>query len=156
MITYYLKVDGVILYEGKSEKSVDLHFHGKIKAGWRTRQEVLDLGLDPKDLEERLVVDREEIPANLELKDENNIVIQEASDLIPAVTHLQYFVPANYTIELEDEESSEYKLSHYAEFRAKEYPSIQEQLDLRFWDEVNGTTIWKDTISAIKAKYPKA
>ncbi len=43
----------------------------------------------------------------------------------------------------------------YAEKRLAEYPSIQEQLDMQYWDMVNGTTIWKDTIDGIKAKYPK-
>lgn len=43
----------------------------------------------------------------------------------------------------------------YAEKRAKEYPSIADQLDMLYWDKVNGTNKWKETIEAIKAKYPK-
>ena len=43
----------------------------------------------------------------------------------------------------------------YALFRAEEYPSIQDQLDLQYWDAINGTTIWVDTITAIKQKYQK-
>jgi hypothetical protein len=39
--------------------------------------------------------------------------------------------------------------------RASEYPSIQEQLDLQYHDQVNGTTKWKDKIKSIKDKYPK-
>ncbi len=39
--------------------------------------------------------------------------------------------------------------------RAKEYPTIQEQLDMQYWDSVNGTTTWQDAINAVKAKYPK-
>ena len=39
--------------------------------------------------------------------------------------------------------------------RADEYPSIQEQLDMQYWDNVNGTTVWQNTINAIKLKYPK-
>ena len=35
------------------------------------------------------------------------------------------------------------------------YLSINEQLDLIYWDQINGTTTWKDHISAVKAKYPK-
>ena len=35
------------------------------------------------------------------------------------------------------------------------YASIQEQLDMQYWDAVNGTTTWKDHIAAVKAKYPK-
>jgi len=43
----------------------------------------------------------------------------------------------------------------YTELRAAEYPSIQEQEDMKYWDEINGTTVWRDTITAIKEKYPK-
>jgi hypothetical protein len=39
--------------------------------------------------------------------------------------------------------------------RMDEYPSIQEQLDMQYWDSVNGTTTWQDAIDAVKAKYPK-
>ena len=43
----------------------------------------------------------------------------------------------------------------YAELRAANYPSREEQLDMMYWDKVNGTTTWEDTIQAIKDKYPK-
>ena len=52
----------------------------------------------------------------------------------------------------------------YAEFlqqnqykfnRQAEYPSIQEQLDMQYWDSVNGTTTWADAIAAVKAANPK-
>ena len=43
----------------------------------------------------------------------------------------------------------------YATLRQQEYPSLQEQEDMKYWDEINGTTVWRDTITAIKAKYPK-
>lgn len=43
----------------------------------------------------------------------------------------------------------------YSEKRAAEYPSLPEQMDLIYWDKVNGTTVWQDTIAEIKAKYPK-
>ena len=43
----------------------------------------------------------------------------------------------------------------YATLRQQEYPSLQEQEDLRYWDEINGTTVWRDTITAVKDKYPK-
>ena len=44
----------------------------------------------------------------------------------------------------------------YTEARASEYPSLQEQQDMQYWDAVNGTTTWKDKIAEIKAKYPKS
>ena len=43
----------------------------------------------------------------------------------------------------------------YAALRQQEYPTIQEQEDMKYWDEINGTTVWRDTITAIKDKYPK-
>jgi hypothetical protein len=43
----------------------------------------------------------------------------------------------------------------HKEQRASEYPTIQEQLDMQYWDSVNGTTTWQDAIEAIKNKYPK-
>jgi hypothetical protein len=35
------------------------------------------------------------------------------------------------------------------------YPSIQDQLDMMYKDEINGTTTWKDAIEKVKADYPK-
>ena len=35
------------------------------------------------------------------------------------------------------------------------YLPLAEQLDMQYWDAVNGTTTWKDHIAAVKAKYPK-
>ena len=43
----------------------------------------------------------------------------------------------------------------YATLRQQEYPSREEQFDMQFHDQVNGTTTWKDTIQAIKDRYPK-
>lgn len=43
----------------------------------------------------------------------------------------------------------------YAEKRAQEYPDVKEQLDMIYWDMVNGTNNWKNMIDTIKAKYPK-
>ena len=37
----------------------------------------------------------------------------------------------------------------------KEYPSREEQFDMMYWDKVNGTTAWENTIQAVKDKYPK-
>jgi len=37
----------------------------------------------------------------------------------------------------------------------RQYPSIKEQLDMQYWDAVNGTTTWKDAIAQVKADNPK-
>ena len=39
--------------------------------------------------------------------------------------------------------------------RATAYPSIQEQLDMQYWDNVNGTTTWKDAVAKVKLDNPK-
>ena len=54
------------------------------------------------------------------------------------------------------EVQAEYDALQYQRDRAKEYPSIQEQLDMQYWDSVNGTTTWQDKINEVKTKYPKA
>ncbi len=43
----------------------------------------------------------------------------------------------------------------YAELRATEYPSRENQFDMQYHDQIDGTTTWKDTIQAVKDKYPK-
>ena len=43
----------------------------------------------------------------------------------------------------------------YKDARASAYASLAEQLDMQYWDGVNGTTTWADHINAIKTKYPK-
>ena len=39
--------------------------------------------------------------------------------------------------------------------RAATYPSLQEQMDMQYWDTVNGTTTWKDLIAKVKSDNPK-
>ena len=39
--------------------------------------------------------------------------------------------------------------------RDRVYPSIGEQLDMQYWDSVNGTTTWKDAVAKVKLDNPK-
>ena len=48
---------------------------------------------------------------------------------------------------------AEYDANQYQRDRA--YPSIQDQLDMQYWDKVNGTTTWQDAIAKVKADTPK-
>ena len=50
---------------------------------------------------------------------------------------------------------AEYDANQYQRDRATAYPTIQEQLDMQYWDNVNGTTNWEDTIAKVKADNPK-
>ena len=43
----------------------------------------------------------------------------------------------------------------YIQRREVSYPSMVEQLDMQYWDAINGTTTWADAIAAVKAEYPK-
>ena len=53
------------------------------------------------------------------------------------------------------EEKAEYDANEYQRERATAYPSIQEQLDMQYWDKVNGTTNWEDAIAKVKSDIPK-
>ena len=43
----------------------------------------------------------------------------------------------------------------YISARQDAYPSIGDQLDMQYWDAVNGTTTWKDAIAKVKSDNPK-
>ena len=43
----------------------------------------------------------------------------------------------------------------YIQARQEAYGSIADQLDMQYWDNVNGTTTWKDHIAQVKADNPK-
>lgn len=50
---------------------------------------------------------------------------------------------------------ADYDVKQYQRDRATSYPSIQEQLDIQYWDSVNGTTKWKEAIAKVKTDNPK-
>jgi hypothetical protein len=39
--------------------------------------------------------------------------------------------------------------------RDRQYPSIGDQLDMQYHDELNGTTTWKDAVAKVKSDNPK-
>ena len=43
----------------------------------------------------------------------------------------------------------------YAEKRQLAYKPLAEQLDMMYWDKVNGTTTWQDHIDQVKTDNPK-
>ena len=59
---------------------------------------------------------------------------------------------------LEDElkkQQDEYEKQAYARSRAEFYDSIPEQLDMQYWDKVNGTNKWQEAVAKVKADNPK-
>ena len=50
---------------------------------------------------------------------------------------------------------AEYDSKAYARARAEAYASIADQLDMQYWDSVNGSRTWLDHIEAVKEAHPK-
>ena len=49
----------------------------------------------------------------------------------------------------------EWNDTEYQRNRSTSYPSLQDQLDMQYWDSVNGTSLWKDAIAKVKTDIPK-
>jgi len=43
----------------------------------------------------------------------------------------------------------------YSEKRAEAYAPIADQLDMQYWDSVNGSRTWLDHVEAVKEAHPK-
>lgn len=92
--------------------------------------------------------------------DEHDIIVEH--DNVNG-TYLKFFnekklgkIPTEQQLDDSLKEFNEYnKLKLVHKNRKKEYTSIQEQLDMLYWDKVNNTNLWQEHISAVKAKYPK-
>lgn len=54
-----------------------------------------------------------------------------------------------------DPRTREQKRNNYADKRRMAYPSIQDQLDMIYWDGVHGQKGWMVKIEEIKRRYPK-
>ena len=67
--------------------------------------------------------------------------------------------PNNITVEQIQAKQAELEAEHntqeYARNRAKAYAELSDQLDMQYWDSVNGTTTWADHIAEVKALHPK-
>jgi len=50
---------------------------------------------------------------------------------------------------------TEYTNNKYQRDRENVYPSIQDQLDMQYWDKKNGTTTWVDAVAKVKSDNPK-
>tara|TARA_R100000781_G_scaffold101020_1_gene64509 strand:+ start:449 stop:772 length:324 start_codon:yes stop_codon:yes gene_type:complete len=68
--------------------------------------------------------------------------------------------PNNITVDQikakQEELKTAYANAKYQRDRAeKGYASVADQLDMQYWDSVNGTTIWKDHVAKVKSDFPK-
>jgi len=64
-------------------------------------------------------------------------------------------IPANEILAKQQELIAEYNSNQYQRHRAVDYPSLADQLDMQYWDKINGTNKWQQAINAVKQKYPK-
>ena len=64
-------------------------------------------------------------------------------------------IPANQILAKQQELITEYNSNKYQRDRAVDYPSLADQLDMQYWDKINGTNKWQQAINAVKQKYPK-
>ena len=47
------------------------------------------------------------------------------------------------------------KTEGYRERRKAKFAAVEDQLDMQYWDAVNGTTTWKAHVAKVKADNPK-
>ena len=67
------------------------------------------------------------------------------------------FTDADYDQAIVDLANSKFDQQEngYKTARQEAYGSIQDQLDMQYWDGVNGTTTWADHIAQVKSDNPK-
>jgi hypothetical protein len=65
-------------------------------------------------------------------------------------------IPANQILAKQIELQAEYEAKQYQRDRQTQYPSIADQLDMLYWDKVNGTENWLNSIESVKNRFPKA
>ena len=67
--------------------------------------------------------------------------------------------PTNITNEQilakQTELQTDYDAKQYQRDREIEYPSWEDQLDMQYWDKVNGTSTWQDAVAKVKSDNPK-
>jgi len=89
------------------------------------------------------------------------IATQEVEDAKPMYKQVNNerleFSQADYDQAIIDKANSMWNDQQFGYIQARQeaYGSIADQLDMQYWDSVNGTTIWADHIAQVKADNPK-
>ena len=93
-----------------------------------------------------------------ELQELANQEIEDAKPLYKQVNNERHeFTDDDYAqakIDLANNKWNEQQYG-YIDNRLEAYGSIADQLDMMYWDNVNGTTTWKDHIAQVKTEFPK-
>ena len=57
----------------------------------------------------------------------------------------------------EETAAAAYKAANaYKTARRTAYPTVEEEMDMQYWDKKNGTTTWVDAITKVKTDHPKS
>jgi hypothetical protein len=89
------------------------------------------------------------------------IATQEVEDAKPMYKQVNNerleFSQADYDQAIIDKANSMWNDQQFGYIQARQeaYGSIADQLDMQYWDSVNGTTTWADHIAQVKADNPK-
>ena len=93
-----------------------------------------------------------------ELTTEATAEIEAAKPLYKQVNNERLeFSDADYAQAITDLANSKWNDQQFGYIQARQeaYGSIADQLDMQYWDAVNGTTTWKDHIAQVKSDNPK-
>ena len=93
-----------------------------------------------------------------ELQTQADAEIEAAKPLYAQVNNeRREFTDAEYAQAKVDLGNSKWNDQQFGYIQARQgaYGSVQDQLDMQYWDEVNGTTTWKDHIAKVKSDNPK-
>ena len=93
-----------------------------------------------------------------ELTTEATAEIEAAKPLYKQVNNERLeFSDADYDQAVTDLANSKWNDQQFGYIQARQeaYGSITDQLDMQYWDAVNGTTTWKDHVAQVKSDNPK-
>ena len=93
-----------------------------------------------------------------ELTTEATAEIEAAKPLYKQVNNERLeFTDADYDQAITDLANSKWDTQQfgYVQARQEAYGALSEQMDMQFWDSVNGTTTWADHIAQVKSDNPK-
>ena len=93
-----------------------------------------------------------------ELTVEATAEIEAAKPLYKQVNNERLeFTDADYDQAITDLANSKWDTQQFGYIQARQeaYGFVQDQLDMQYWDSVNGTTTWADHIAQVKSDNPK-
>jgi len=93
-----------------------------------------------------------------ELQVEAAAEIEAAKPLFKQVNNERLeFSSADYDQAVTDLANSKWNEQQFGYIQARQegYGSIADQLDMQYWDKVNGTNLWQEHIAQVKSDNPK-